>query len=181
MGWIEIVPSSREIGDVVAQILLELVQHTTDHANGRQPSFQFQGHWAHIWNQYLLGTPIPIPPCSPWGKAERAYELIKQHLTNFSIKVRFPWPSLLPFVLTHPWTAPYSTTDLSPFVLLYRWLFLLNHFPAQKPPLARHPPYFSLLGSHLHSQAGNSFPAPMLMDQTALKLTPLFLGDWILF
>lgn len=108
-----------------------------NHSSGQQPSFHFWGHWSHIWSpQYLLGTPHPLPPCSPWGKTERVNEIIKQHLTNLPIEVRLSWPSLLPIVLIHPWATPYSTTDLSPFVLLYRRLFLLNyHFPAQSPPV----------------------------------------------
>lgn len=80
---------------------------------------------------------IHYHPVALGGKTERVNEIIKQYLTNLSIEVRLSWPSLLSNVLIHPWATPYSTTDLSPFVPLYRRLFLLNyHFPAQNPPVA---------------------------------------------
>ena len=113
--WIEVFPASREMADVVAQVLLDHiiprfgVPQTIQMDNGPAFSSRVKEFVSEALNIVCKFHTPYLQQSS--GKVERANGLIKQQLTKFSIELRLSWPSLLPTALTqcqcHP-TFPYG-------------------------------------------------------------------------
>lgn len=155
-GWVEPFLTSREIANVMDQIILD-----------------------HIIPQ--LDMPQIIQMDKGPAFASRLKELMSEAL-NISWKLYMPyhpqslgkvggptdWISFLPIVLTCLQITADTPIGLIPFELLYIRPLLLSHdFLAQTPPLAGYLPYLSLMRSLLHSHGVSNHPAPRSMEPTA--------------